>query len=92
MNDKLNTEARSIDWVTAIADACPCGHGHNRVQCTVEACDCSGYRASGVDLVFSVSAKTWGLRAGGKVAILPKGRNGRTSRQVRVDAIRAAAS
>ena len=80
------------DWKTAIASVCPCGHGHKFVDhCTVEDCDCVGYRPSGIDLVFSPGAQLWGLRKGDEVTTLPLDRPRRTSRQARVAAIRSAA-
>jgi hypothetical protein len=85
-------QAVITDWNAIIASVCPCGHGHRFVNhCTVEACDCGGYRPSAIDLVFSPSAQVWGLRKGNKVTVLPKDRPGRTSRQARVTAIRSAA-
>lgn len=79
------------DWRTTIANVCPCGHGHKFADyCTDETCDCSGYRPSRIDLVFSPSVQVWGLRDSDKVTTLPLDRPGRTSREARVAAIRAA--
>lgn len=84
-------QAVITDWKIIIASACPCGHGHGFVDhCTVEDCDCAGYRPSAIDLVFSPSAQVWGLRKGSKVTVLPKDRPRRTSRKARVAAIRSA--
>jgi hypothetical protein len=80
------------DWKTVIASVCPCGHGHRFADyCTDEACDCSGYRPSCIDLVFSPSARVWGLRKATEVTVLPLDRPRRTSRQARVAAIRSVA-
>jgi hypothetical protein len=81
------------DWNTTIANVCPCGHGHEGVDhCTVEDCDCVGYRPSAIDLVFSPSAQLWGLRKADEITVLPLDRPRRTSRQARVAAIRSAAT
>lgn len=81
----------ATEWTTIIASICPCGHGHRFADfCTSETCDCGGYRPSGVDLVFFPGAQDWGLRKNGRIVVIPKDRPGRTSRQARVAAIRAA--
>jgi hypothetical protein len=85
------TQPVITDWTTTIANVCPCGHGHKFADhCTVETCGCTGYRASGVDLVFSPAAQLWGLRIAGEVTALPNDRCRRTSREARVAAIRTA--
>lgn len=89
----VSPAAAITDWKTTITSVCPCGHGHRFADnCTVEACDCGGYRPSGIDLIFSPSAQVWGLRKGSEVTVLPLDRPRRTSRQARVAAIRSAAA
>ncbi|MFD7705665.1 hypothetical protein [Streptomyces sp. NPDC059786] len=90
MKVRVSTQAEITDWRTVIAAVCRCGHGHQITQCAGEDCDCSGCTGSNVDLLFSPTAQTWGLRAGGDITVLPKDRGRRTSRQLRVAAIRAA--
>ncbi|MFG2412260.1 hypothetical protein [Streptomyces goshikiensis] len=86
-------QAVVADWKTTIVSVCPCGHGHAFVDhCTVEDCDCAGYRPSAIDLVFSPDAQVWGLRKANEITVLPLDRPGRTSRQARVAAIRSAAA
>lgn len=92
MKFHVSAQVKITDWITVSKTMCACGHGHQSPHCVDEACDCNGYREAGVDLAFSPSVQTWGIRSGSGVTALAKDCGNRTSRQLRVNAIRAAAT